>query len=331
MTETLGVLAHRGGLLVQRPELSVGVVQAVSRPSGLEVELLARRPLDRRSATERQADIRAGRDGVPAAPRVLLPPHDEGLDLRVGWLDAGGAAHWELQPSSLSGGDPLDGTNGPFLRSVLRFPPMFDELSVVLAWPEIGFPETVVTVPLPDRATVERETVPVWQAPLASGPAPDQVRHRVAAHPSEYPALEAGRVVAGPRVVSRDEHAAVVLDRVTDAGPVLYLGLSAFASGATAGAVVAAGIEPIPRALDEPDDADRIRRRGPAPAVAVIVGDEAFWYEYSQGCSAGGDADFAAVFEFALARPDDDVLDLIVAWPLAALADVRVHMPLHDN
>jgi hypothetical protein len=34
-----------GGLLVEHPELSVGVVRAVCRPTGLQLELLARRPL----------------------------------------------------------------------------------------------------------------------------------------------------------------------------------------------------------------------------------------------------------------------------------------------
>jgi hypothetical protein len=38
---------------------------------------------------------------------------------------------------------------------------MFDEMRLVLAWPEIGFPETVVRIPLPDRASVERGTVSV--------------------------------------------------------------------------------------------------------------------------------------------------------------------------
>src|SRR4029453_8642152 len=65
MFETLGVLAHHGGLVVERPELTVGVVRAVSRPTGLELELLARRPLDRRSASERQR----------GAPRAGAPRH----------------------------------------------------------------------------------------------------------------------------------------------------------------------------------------------------------------------------------------------------------------
>ncbi|MDI5978619.1 hypothetical protein [Amycolatopsis magusensis] len=94
-TETLGALAHPGGLLVRRPELTVGIVRVVSRLSALVIELLARRPLDRRSATERQRDIRDGLSSPPkVASRQLLPASDEGMHLRAGWLDHTGRAHW---------------------------------------------------------------------------------------------------------------------------------------------------------------------------------------------------------------------------------------------
>src|SRR6266487_423928 len=199
MVETLGALAHHGGLVVERPELSVGIVRAVSRPTGLELELLARRPLDRRSASERQADIRGGRVEPSIAPRRLLPPFDEGIDLRVGWLDHYGRAHWEFGSGSSSGGDHFEGTNGPSLRTVLRFPPLFDHASVVLAWPEIGFPETVVELSLPDRATVERNTVSIWDAPLGVRRAPSSLNHRIGAFPLEELAIEAGRIVAMPQ------------------------------------------------------------------------------------------------------------------------------------
>jgi hypothetical protein len=49
---------------------------------------------------------------------------------------------------------------------------LFERTALVLAWPEIGFPETVVELPLPDRATVERGTVSVWEAPVEAEPAP---------------------------------------------------------------------------------------------------------------------------------------------------------------
>src|SRR4051812_26400889 len=140
--ETLGVPAHPGGMLVERPELTVGLVRATSSPAALEIELIARRPPDRR------AGIRA-----PAAPH-LLPAYDEGMDLRLAGLDENGRAHWSYptQSSSESG-------VRFHLRALFRLPPVFDAGSFVLAWPEIGFPETVVRLPLPDRETVERGTV----------------------------------------------------------------------------------------------------------------------------------------------------------------------------
>ena len=60
-TQSLGAVAYPGGVLVCRPELTVGVVHAVSRPSALEVELLARRLLARRSeyGFELQVRVRA--------------------------------------------------------------------------------------------------------------------------------------------------------------------------------------------------------------------------------------------------------------------------------
>jgi hypothetical protein len=89
------------------------------------------------------------------APRHLLPPADEGIDLRVGWLDADGRAHWECDSSESSGGS-AGAVHGPLTRTRLRLPPLFDRVSVVLAWPEIGFPETIVDPPLPDRRRPRR-------------------------------------------------------------------------------------------------------------------------------------------------------------------------------
>ncbi|MFD1047817.1 alpha/beta fold hydrolase, partial [Kibdelosporangium lantanae] len=56
--DTLGALAHHGGMLVERPELTVGLLTAISRTSGLEIELLARQPLDRRDPEQRKREIR---------------------------------------------------------------------------------------------------------------------------------------------------------------------------------------------------------------------------------------------------------------------------------
>jgi hypothetical protein len=316
MTETLGVLAHPGGLVVDRPELTVGVVRAVSRPDGLELELLARRPLDRRSGSERQADIRAGRGGPPMAPRRLLPQFDAGLDLRVGWLDRDGRAHWEFGSfSSTSSGDHFEGTNGPSMQTVLQFPPLFDHASVVLAWPEIGFPETVVDLALPDRATVERDTVSIWDAPLTARRAPDSLTRRVGDFPFEELAVETGRAAATPQVLSRGGGAAVVLTRLTAVGGVLSMEINSIVNGERAPAV----------------DPGQARNRGPGASIAVVREGDAVWVRPHRGQSSGSRHAFRCTAEFALGSPDGGILGLLVAWPAAGLPDVCVEIPLSGH
>jgi hypothetical protein len=325
-SETLGVVAHPGGLLVRRPELAVGVVRAVSGLSALEVELLARRPLDPRSPTERQQDRRVGRASEPGvASRRLLPAFDEGIDLRVGWLDHAGGAHWEFATSSSSdGGDHFLGTSGPRYRAVFRLPPTFDRISLVLAWPEIGFPETVITMPLPDRATVERATTSIWQAPLDVRPVPEGLIHH-GERDYDVPAVETGTIVAPPRVLHRRDHAAaVVLTRVTAVDSVLSMEMQSIVKVGAADTINAHA--PLTSGLlDAPE---QVRERGPGASVAVIRGRDAFWVRPGDGSFSGGDLVFSGVQEFTLQHPDDGTLDLIVAWPLAGLHDVRVRIPL---
>ncbi|MGW6441666.1 hypothetical protein [Lentzea sp. NPDC055074] len=328
-TEFLGAVAHPGGLLVRRPELTVGVVRAVSRPSGLEIELLARRPLDRRSATERQRDIREGLAPPPVAPRRLLPAWDEGEDLRVGRVGPDGRAHWEFAVSgSASGGDYFLGEDGPSSRAAFRFPATFDEMSLVLAWPEIGFPETVVTLPLPGRATVEQATTSIWQAPLDVGTVPDDLTHH--ADPGRHSlALEAATSVAPPRVLHRlDDRVAVVLTRLSVTDSVLSMELFSVARGERADVINVRAFSPSRREPPVWDDPAQIRAAGPGPSLAVIRGHEAFWLRSGEGASSGGDQSFSCHREFTLTRPQADVLDLVVAWPLAGLQDVRVRVPL---
>lgn len=303
MAETLGVVAHRGGLVVERPELTVGVVSAVSRPGWLELELLARRPLDRRSGPERQADIRAGRAGPVVAPRRLLPQYDEGLELRVGWLDDGGRAHWEYGSWSSSSGDHFEGVHGPSLRTTLRFPPLFDRVGLVLAWPELGFAEAVVELPLPDRATVERETVSIWDAPVRARRPAEPLTYRDGDSGFDPVPVEAGRIVAGPQVLSRAGGAAVVLTRVTAVGEVLALEINSVAAGAG-------------------DDS------GQGAAVAVLRDGEAVRVRPGDGGSSGGAGVFRSTFEFTLPRPGGDTLDLVVEWPAAGLPEMYAEIPL---
>ncbi|WP_433059887.1 hypothetical protein [Dactylosporangium sp. CS-033363] len=306
--ETLGVLAHRGGLIAEHPQLTVGVVHAVSRPTGLELELLARRPLDRRTAAERQADIRAGRTGPPPAPRRLLPAFDEGMELRVGWLDEDGRAHWEFGSWEGSSGDFFGGSEGPSLRTRLHFPPRYSHVPVVLAWPEIGFPETVVDLPLPDRATVERGTVSIWDAPLDGREPPDGLTYRAEDAPLDEPHVEAGRVAAAPRVLNREEDAAVVLTRLTAIGDLLALEVSSVARGERARAASATAFPP------------RDPTRAPGAALAAVHSRSATWARSHTGSAAGGYETFEASTGYTVRRPAGNTLTLLSTWPAAGLA-----------
>lgn len=363
-TQTLGVLAHRGGLLVKRPELTVGMVQAVSRPSGLTIDLLARRPLDRRSATERQHDIRSGRGIVPVAPRRLLPAADGGTDLRVGWLDPAGRPRWEFGYFSSDSGDHYQGTAGPSSRTIVTLPPQFDQLSLILAFPEIGFPETVITLPLPDQATVERETTSIWLAPMDVARTAESLNHRIATVPAEV-AIEAGSIVATSRVLHRGEHAAVVLTRLTavDAAQsttiqsarvqstgilsaetlsakglptkvlptkVLSMEVLSVATGDPAESVGAA-FPPHRASLGPYDNAEQIRANGRSATIAVVRGGDAYWLTPGGGSTVSGRRTFFGTQEIRVDCPDDGILELVVAWPIAGLHDVRVRIPLDEH
>ncbi|GAA0429801.1 hypothetical protein Aca07nite_38350 [Actinoplanes capillaceus] len=315
--ETLGVLAHHGGLIVDRPEMTVGVVRAISRPTGLELDLLARRPLDRRSGPERQADIRAGRF-TPPAPRRLLPDHDEGMDLRIAWLDPSGLAQWQFGGSRSSwSGDHYEGVEGPSIRAGLTLPPLFDRAPVVFAWPEIGFPETVVELPLPDRATVERGAVPIWVAPFDVRQPPSPLRSRTGELCHQTPHIEAGRIIAGPRVLNRAGRVAVVLNRLTTVGGTLSLEILSVAHGEPARA---ASADAFPGGRPG---------RGPGAAVAVLHDREAVWLPAHESAAGGGDTEFRCTAEFLVDRPDRDTLTLVIAWPVADLPEVCVDIPLN--
>ncbi|MEU7868862.1 hypothetical protein [Dactylosporangium sp. NPDC049140] len=296
MLETLGVLAHRGGLIARHPELTVGVVAAYARPTGLELELLARRPPDPRGAGQRQADIRAGRTGPPPAGRRLLPPFDEGLDLRAGWLDDTGRAHWEFG-SLESSGDYA----GFLLRTRLLFPLRYPHVSVALAWPEIGFPETVVDLALPDRATVERGTVSIWDAPHHASDPPAGLWHRDAHEILDEPHIETGRIVAAPRVLHRDRGAAVVLTRVTAVGALLSL------------EVVSVATRAVPSEW--------------GASIAVLHGREAIRLGPNAASAAGGAQAFQSRAEFTVHKPDHGALDLLVSWPEAGLPEALAMVP----
>ncbi|GAA1303810.1 hypothetical protein [Saccharothrix xinjiangensis] len=322
LVEVLGVPAHRGGLVVRRPELGIGVVRVVSRPSGLEVDVLARQPLDRRDALQRQREVREGRAVTPA-PRVLLPAHDEGLELRLGVLDGAGRAHWAhpVRGSSRTG-DRHTGEFGPEHHRTYLLPPAFDEVSLVFAWPEIGFPETVVTLPLPDRDTVERGAASIWDAPVAAVPTTAGFADREARR-VEPVAVETGVAVAAPLVLHRGEHAVVVLTRLAAVEPGL---LSAHVTGVVRGEVADTLLGPPP-----PPDPTGRSRDGTRPGLAVVRGGEAFRLSADSGESSGGAGFTVTDARYVFDAPADGVLDLLVTWPHVGLPNALAHLPLRDT
>lgn len=338
--ETLGLLGHPGGILVDHPRLRVGVVTAISRHDGLELELVARSPRNPDSMTD------------PPAPRVLLPRYEEGMNLRVAWLDADDRPHWEYGSVDVSTGYPFNGT---VLQTRMLLPPMFDRARIVLAWPEIGFPEAVVTLPLPDREAVVRAEASVWTAPVDPRPLPTGLTFRSAALHSLDVDAEAGLILSGPRVLHRgDDAVVVVLTRLTLVGPALSLELHSIARGRPGGAATTAAmygprhrshVENPENPENPPEGPTRSARiepehprdPGAGASIALLhpgatdgadIGDEASWLLPAKGTTAGGDDTFSGRAEYAFDRPESAFLDLVVGWPEAGLADAHVRVPL---
>ncbi|MGM1062696.1 hypothetical protein [Saccharothrix sp. Mg75] len=307
---TLGVPAHRGGVLVRWPGASVGLVSAVSRTSGLVLELLARQPLDRRTALERQRDIRERRGG----PATRVPPGDDDA-LRVGWRDGDGRAHRVRESVwTTDSGDDHDGEFGPSRRAAYWLPPVHDRLDLVLGWPSLGLPDTAVAFPLPGREEVARGTASIWDAPVLATPTTGEFEERFS-RASPRVAVEEGAIAVAQRVLHRGEHAVLVLGRLATVGPdLLSLGLVCVARGEVARELSAATSPPGA----DPDH---------EPRVAVLHDGVAHRAHASHGSWSGGGDALDGTREFVLER-HGDVADLLVSWPPAGLAPARVRVPL---
>jgi hypothetical protein len=304
--ETLGLLGHPGGILVDHPRLRVGLVAAVSRPDALHLDLVGRSPRNPTSMTD------------PPAPRVLLPRYEEGVDLRVAWLDADDRPHWTYGDTET--GSSLDGT---VVRTRLSLPPMFGSVRILLAWPEIGFPEAVVTLRLPDRAAVTRATTSIWTAPLDHHPVPPTT-FVAPGMPLSHVEPEAGLVLAGQRVLHRGDDAVVVLTRLSSVGRALSLELHPDARGRRGGAATEAAMYGPRGRTGQKSPPDR----SDGAWIALLRGDEATWLAPTSSSTYGGDDSFEGRAEYAFDRPDSDVLDLVVGWPEVDLPEALVRLPL---
>jgi hypothetical protein len=128
---TLGVLAHRGGLLVRRPELTVGVVQLTAIGSALSIELFG-------VATGPLADTLSARPFPP-------PPQGNGPSLAVAkendafWI----SAH---EGTSTRGGPRFD-----TVQEFITRRPDGDTLDLIVAWPQADLPNAWVRIPCTTR------------------------------------------------------------------------------------------------------------------------------------------------------------------------------------
>jgi hypothetical protein len=320
---TLGIVVDSGRLIATAPPLAVTLVQAVARVNGLELELLAQRPLDLRSALERQADIRSGADRIEPAPRILLPAADEGRELRVGWIGDNGRANWVFARSSNSSSGSSRGWRfrGRFTVPIASgTSTSTDTVTIALAWPEIGFPERTFDLQLPAAEVIARASESIWDAPVAPGsplPAglPEQPIERV------RPSGEIGRAVADPQVLLRNEVAVVALTRLSVQGELLSAEIISVAKGQTADSIRAATF-PRYRAPDRSDSAE------PRATIGVLVGGEIRPCAPMEGTGSGGDLAIRDVSTFHFPRPDNNELQLLVSWPAAELAQTLIVLAL---
>ena len=205
--ELLGVVVHSGLILVKGSGAVAALRRITAFPDGLSLdatvvaldihaeaagrrereatvqrleEAVARQELE---ATARQEhwDL-LEKEGKAAAERAhqrrramierrSLPRYDEGHALRVAVLTRGGDTDWGetkwLDPyqSTSSSSQDRYRLEASFWTSPL---PAVGLLTLACAWPEIGLPETMTDVVLPDLAARAAEAKPLWAGPTES-------------------------------------------------------------------------------------------------------------------------------------------------------------------
>lgn len=327
--QILGAVAHRGGIIVEHETLRVGIAQMVSRTSGLQITVVAQRPADRRSTLERQAAIRAG-DAVARAPRLLLPSAEEGMELRLGWLEFDGRAQWAYPQSSRgdSGGSAGEAP-GPRLRATFELPPLFGSMTLLLAWPEIGFPETSIELALPDTITVERASVSSWDADLPDVQPPSWTREVSATFSlTPPPAEETYRAIVAPQTLLRSKDAVLVLSWLSADDVLLRATVTGVAHGPIAERLWQAQMSPPFDHQGEPhlflDRTD--------PVFGIVQGDTLLTASPVTGTAFGGSARYEAENSFVLPRPAGrQPFVLAVAWPQAGLSAVQMLIADHGG
>ncbi len=244
------------------------------------------------------------------------------MELRLGWLDSYRHARWEYPHSSesSSGGPARDGP-GPSLRATFVLPPLFEAMTLLLAWPEIGFPEISIELALPDAVTVERASLSIWDADLPESRIPSWAR-QVTADLDWVPiAEETGMAIAQPQMLHRSTDAALVLTRLSAYENVLQATVTGVARGAIADQLR----RPRFPKIGSPDtDVPAFFGRS-TPVFGLVQDDILITSAPGDGTATGGPGIYEAERRFAVPRrADHQPLQLAVGWPQAGLDIVEL-------
>jgi hypothetical protein len=196
--ELLGVVVHSGLVLGRSKDVVAALRRITAFPSGLVLDaVVLARDIHAQAAGRRQhaaiahrraaataqredeataqhdTEAAARREGAAAAERHhaleqariewrYLPSFDEGDVLRLGITTPAGAAQWlDVYASWSSESEDRYRLEAAYWLTPL---PADGLLSLVCAWPEIGLPEILTDIVLPDLAVRAAETFPLWDA-----------------------------------------------------------------------------------------------------------------------------------------------------------------------
>lgn len=244
------------------------------------------------------------------------------MELRLGWLDSERHARWEYPHNSESdsGGTAQDGP-GPSLRATFLLPPLFEAMTLLLAWPEIGFPETSIELALPDAVTAQRASVSIWDGDLPESRIPSWARQVSSDLDSVPIAEETGSAIAQPRTLHRSRDAALVLTRLSAYENALQATVTAVARGTIADQLRGPR---FPRIGSPDTDLPAFFGRA-IPIFGLVQDDVLITTAPGDGTATGGPGIYEAETGFAVPRPaGHHPLRLAVGWPQAGLDIVEI-------
>lgn len=247
------------------------------------------------------------------------------MDLRLGWLDSDRHARWAYPNGWESSSGGADGLEGPSLRGTFVLPPLFDAMTLLLAWPEIGFPETSIELVLPDAATVARASVSIWDAALPVSRKPSWSHQVTAGLDTVLIAEERGTAMAQPRTLFRSPDAALALTRLATYENALQATIIGVVRGTVADQL---GRRRHPPTGSSDEDMVAFSERS-KPILGLVQDDILIIAAQGGSAATGGPGIYETETRYELPRPaDNQPLQLVVGWPLAGLDIVEVSLAL---